>query len=150
MRWLIGKALLPSLTTELSFVSQFKTVVAQNRVMVPWGQRQESQRQSAGARPGQRLSFPSWLWLPTLVRQRNLKWSHCYFWTVSRWRIKPHGLCCDYSSCHFSVNVVRIKTQLTQRRCCHCGQTGDPSMLGWEHARWQVPGIYTVEGENRL
>lgn len=25
MRWLIGKALLPSLTTELSFVSQFKT-----------------------------------------------------------------------------------------------------------------------------
>lgn len=30
MSWLIGKALLPSLTTELSFVSQFKTVGTQN------------------------------------------------------------------------------------------------------------------------
>ena len=50
MRWLIDKALLPRLTTELNFVSQFKTVGAQNNVMVSWSQRQESQRQSAGAK----------------------------------------------------------------------------------------------------
>lgn len=78
MRWFIGKALLPSLTTELSFVPQFKTVGAQNTVMVPWGQHQESQRQSTGARPRPKAFLPILIVVTDSNSSTELEMEHCY------------------------------------------------------------------------
>lgn len=78
MRWFIDKALLPSLTTELNFVSQFKTVGAQNSVMVSWSQRQESQQQSAGARPRPKAFLPILIVVTDSSLSTELEMEHCY------------------------------------------------------------------------